>query len=192
MLRLLLIYCLIIFHNSTFSQSSDFISVKKKSGRSVKIFTAGSPIIYETTLGSYVNGWIEAIKNDSVFVKVYVIQTMMSSLGVYYRDTTNSYSIGNHYKEMRRVMLFDRTYNRKSFGMEKVEQILYIGGIGYFVLNLVNGAYFNHPVTNKENLKKLGISFGLFGSGLFLRKVIRIENDFSTRRHKIVYVSLSK
>ncbi len=193
MIRLLIIFCLFCIQYCSFSQVSDFITVKKKNGRLVKTFMVGVPIIYETISGVPVNGEIISIRNDSIFVKVVNVRTMRNDLGSLFRDTINTYIVQDHYKSIRKIMLFDRLYNRKNFGMEKVEQILYLGGAGYLVLNLFNGSFTNEKLTSKKNLGRLGISLGALGTGLFLRKIIRIENDFSSpRRHRIHYVNMNK
>jgi hypothetical protein len=66
-----------------------------------------------------------------------------------------------------------------------------IAGAGYAALNLINGSLFNLPVTDKKNLKTLGISAGLFAAG-FINNKFFPPNLFSRKKDKIVYISLNK
>jgi hypothetical protein len=63
------------------------------------------------------------------------------------------------------------------------------GGAGYFALNIINGLYYNEPITNKENLNSLGIAVGAFSIGLIINKFFSV-NRFSRKRHQIVYREL--
>lgn len=185
MLRLLLVSCFTGIHFLSLAQGQDFISVRKKNGRPLKTFIAGSPIIFETVYGTYVSGPIEAIKNDSVFVKIYDIRTFATNLGFAMVDTISTYIAGFHYKDIRKIRLF----NKERFIRSKIDKLLIIGGAGYFILNVVNGAYFNEPITDKKNLRSLAISLGAVGTGLLINKFFKVSN-FSTGKHKIVYVNM--
>jgi len=186
MLRLLIVSALILSHFSADAQVSDFISVRKKNGRTIKTFMVGSPIVFESRYGSYVDGWIQDIKNDTVFVKTYYTQTMVTPYGARSLDTIGSYVVGIHYKAIGSVKIF----NRKRSFVSKIDKLLVIGGVGYLLLNLANGAYLKEPVTNDSNLQSLGISLGAAGAGLLINRFTR-RSSFSNKKYRIVYVRMS-
>jgi hypothetical protein len=170
---------------NSFSQPSDIISVRKGNGNIVKTFIASSPIIFETKSGMYVNGIIKQIKNDSVFVTTYDIRIFQTNLGVTMVDTIARHIAGIHYKDILKIKVF----RRHRFIRGKIDKLLMYGGAGYFGLNIINGSYFNQPITDKKNLRSLSISLGAFGAGLIINKFFPV-NRFSRKRHKIVYISM--
>lgn len=187
MYRLLLpaLFCLV--HHNSAAQVSDFISVRKANGRTVKTYMTGMPVIFETNSGTAVNGWITAIRNDSVFVQEYVVRRVINNWGLFQLDTLGSITQPVHYKSIARIKVF----KKRRFIRGKIDKLLILGGTGYFVLNLANGAYLGQPITSKENLRRLGISLGAVGAGLLIQKFFPI-NNYTTRRHHIVYVNMQQ
>lgn len=185
MFRLLLLIVLTLGNFTASSQVSDFISVRKKNGRTIKSFFPGSPIIAETFYGSYLDGWVEAIKNDSVFFKIYDIRYYGTPYGGTIIDTIRNYIVPIYHKEIKSIQVFERRKKIPS----KISKLLLIGGSGYFLLNLANGAYLNQSVTDKKNMKSLGISLGSAGAGVLLKYLFK-PNNFSEKKHRIVYVKM--
>ncbi|MBK5273037.1 MAG: hypothetical protein JJE22_18715 [Bacteroidia bacterium] len=182
----LLIFLSFSFINlSSQAQSPDFISVKKKNDITLKIYRAGLPITFETQFGATVSGPIEDIRNDSLFVKIYDRRVYMTNLGITKLDTINIYISGFHYKDIKRI----RIYEKKRFIRSKIHRLLIYGGAGYFILNIANGAFFDSPLTDKKNLRRLGISLGAIGTGILIRKFFGI-NNYSRKKHRIVYVNM--
>lgn len=187
MRQLLLVTLLIAVSPFIFSQSNDFIVVKKKNGRTIKTLNTGSAIIFQLKSKDYVNGWIENIKNDSVFVRIYNRQAFMTPMGFSVFDTVRIYLKPFHYKDISRVKI----YYRRRFIRSKIDRILIGVGAIYFLTNIINGAYHKTSVTGTENLKRLGISLTAIGAGIIMRtKVIDVDNHFSTKRHRIEYVKI--
>jgi hypothetical protein len=185
MLRLLLICFFTGIHFLSPAQMSDMISVRKNNGRLIKTFMAGSPVSLESVYNGHVDGWIKDIRNDSVFVKIYAIRTVAGFLGLPTVDTFGTYIAAIYYKDITKIKIS----RRQRFISSKLDKLLFVGGTGYFILNLFNGAYLEQPITDKENLKKLGISLGAVGTGILLNKLFSASN-FSKRRHKIIYVKI--
>jgi len=153
---------------SVFSQASDFIVLKKKNDRTLKSYFPGVPIAFETFDKRFVEGYITAIQNDSVFVKVYDIRTVGTIWGVTMLDTAGTFITGVHYKEINRVY-FDA--KRKGFSFITDGTLFMIGGGGYALLNVINGAYLKESVTGSKNLGKLGIAAGVFATGFIMHKI---------------------
>jgi hypothetical protein len=181
---LILIFLSIGFFEAS-SQISDIISVRKKNGTTIKTFVTGTPILFQTKDKMYIEGTIRNIRNDSIFIMVYDIRTVLTRLGVTVVDTVSRHVAGLHYSDMERI----KVYNYRRFVRGKMDKLLMIGGAGYFGLNVVNGAYLQEPITSRQNLQSLGISVGAFGLGWLIKKFFPV-NRFSRRKHKIVYIKL--
>lgn len=153
---------------SVYSQASDFIVLKKKNDRTLKSYFPGIPIAFETFDKRFVEGYITAIQNDSVFVKVYDIRTVGTIWGVTTLDTAGTFISGVHYKEINRVY-FDT--KRKAFSFITDGTLFMIGGGGYALLNVINGAYLKESVTGSKNLGKLGIAASVFATGFIMHKI---------------------
>ena len=104
--RLLMIFFLIAIKLSSQAQVSDIISVQKKNGRTIKNFYEASRILFQTKEGEYVEGPIAKIYHDSIYVRMYVIQKMMSAYGSYMFDTLNTYLVSKNYKDISRISVY--------------------------------------------------------------------------------------
>ncbi len=186
MRKTLTVILFLITSATCFSQVSDFIKVKKRNNRTLKTFFPGSIISCQTVYGNYIGGVVRDIRNDSVFVKEYDVRTLPNQWGVASVDTLGSYIVGIHYKDILMV----EYGKRESFGFIKNGTLFMIGGIGYAVLNLVNGKYLKESVTGKENLKSLGISLGVAGAGYLMSRVYK-RNNKAGKRYIVEYVRMT-
>lgn len=182
----LLVSFLLFVSTQLFSQGSDLISVRKKNGAVIKTFFPGAPIVFEAKNGSYVDGRIKEIKNDSLFTTIYNTATFMTNLGVTIFDTVSIHVVSVHYKDIESIKVFIR----HRFLRGKVDKLLMIGGAGYISLNVINHVISGESLTADDNLKKLGIAAAAFGVGLIIKKYFYV-NRFSRKKHKIVYVKLT-
>ncbi len=183
MVRALLLFIFISLTAKSFSQASDFISVKKINNRTLKTFFPGLRISFETYDKRQVSGLITSIRNDSLFVKEWDVRPMINGLGIPVTDTVGSYLSGFNYKEINKVEVSDRM---------KLQQltpgrILIIGGTGYALLNLINGAYLHQSITSSKNLTSLGIAAGAVGAGFLTNLLIKRGN-----RYRVEYIHMSE
>ncbi|RYY70958.1 MAG: hypothetical protein EOO13_04815 [Chitinophagaceae bacterium] len=95
----LLLYILFFFPIVVAAQSSDFIILKKK-GKTVRNIFAGSNIAFVTTNGAYRDAYINAIKNDSIYLQEFVVNRIMTTFGTYILDTPGSFRYTYHYKQI--------------------------------------------------------------------------------------------
>ncbi len=184
-MKQLLSICLLLTMQIVSAQSLDYISVRKKNGRSVKNFYAGSEMHLQSFDGSYLNGPVKAVRNDSVLLTIYDIRRVPTIWGSIIKDTITSYIAGVHYKEIKRIHIG----KRQGFFQRATGPVLMIGGAGYIALNVANGTIFNLSVKNKTNLRRLGIAAGAFGVGYLLNKLFS-SDGFNKKSHRIVYVDL--
>jgi hypothetical protein len=183
MVRALLLFIFISVAAKSFSQASDFISVKKRNNRTLKTFFPGVQISFETFDKRQVSGTITAIRNDSVFIKEWDVRPMINSLGIPVTDTVGTYLSGFHYKEINKVEVSDRM---------KLQQltpgrILIIGGTGYALLNVINGAYLHQSITSAKNLTSLGIAAGAVGAGFLTNYLVKRSN-----RYHVEYIRMNE
>lgn len=179
----LLLLCALAFFRIAFTQSLDYISVQKQNGRVIKNFYTGSNILLQTTDGSYLEGLVKTIRNDSVFVTLYNIRYMPTVWGGYVRDTIATTVAGIRYGEIKSIHL----RQKQGFWKRRSGPLLMLGGGGYLALNVLNGALFDLPVTDRKNLRRVGIAVGAFGLGCLLKKLFQADG-FSKKSHRIVYI----
>jgi hypothetical protein len=87
------------FPFAAFSQSSDFIILKKKD-RTIRNYYAGSNIQFVTTGGAYRDAVINAIKNDSIYLQEFVVNRVPTTFGTYMLDTVGSFRYVYHYQQI--------------------------------------------------------------------------------------------
>ncbi|MEJ7769070.1 MAG: hypothetical protein WKF89_14730 [Chitinophagaceae bacterium] len=168
-----------------FSQPSDFISVKKRNNRTLRSYFTGSAISCQTVYGNYLGGMVYAIRNDSVFIKEYDVRSGPNMWGVAKTDTLGTYVVGVHYKDIEVVDI----KKRQSFGYIRNGTLLIVGGLGYAVLNIINGKYLNESITGPENRKSLGIALGVAGTGFLMNRLYKYNNS-KKRRYRIEYIRM--
>ena len=185
MLRFYFFLLFIGINYQSFSQSSDIINVTRKSGRHLKSFFAGSPIMFQTTRGNYVNGIITNIKNDSLYIKTYVMGRYMTNYGFTVLDTANVFTTGFSFKEISHIKLdTKKSFFRKTFG-----GLMIAGGAGYSALNVLNKSTNKEPIGSKENVKNLALAGGAIGTGTLINKIFPLTR-YSRKRDKINYVNI--
>lgn len=106
----LLILILILFASKTFAQQTDFILLKKKN-KTIARYYAGMQIDFTTTTGAYVNAHIQGIKNDSLFLKEFVVKIFPTQLGVYVLDTVATYYYKYHYNQIGAIGKSNKGFN---------------------------------------------------------------------------------
>lgn len=168
-------------------QSRDFIAVKKKNGITLKSFTAGSAILFNTKAGKSVEGYIQKIKYDTVWVTAFNIQIVPTRLGVTMVDTVSAYVIKTHYRDIASIYIPKKTKRLPLLA----SKVLFFGGTGFIGLNTVNHVLDGdmNLYTEKANYQRLvraGIAAAAGYAGLLLFR----KAGFSRKHHKIVYINL--
>ncbi|MEO6548255.1 MAG: hypothetical protein ABIN94_09655 [Ferruginibacter sp.] len=107
--RIIIIFFL-LFAYQGFTQSSDVLLLKKNN-KTIKRYFAGTNIEITTNTGAYINGYITLIKNDTLFLKVFVIQQVPTNLGVFILDTVTTYYYKYHYNQIKAIGKTGRQFN---------------------------------------------------------------------------------
>ncbi|WP_290708178.1 hypothetical protein [Flavihumibacter sp. CACIAM 22H1] len=186
MRRLFLLLVMACCATASQAQMGDFISLKRANNRHVASYFKGSRIEFQHVNGQYINGPIEAVRNDSIFVRQWQIVSYITQLGTSKVDTLGSMVYGLHYQEIFKII-----HNKKEgWGFVKNGSIFMIGGVGYAVLNLINGAYRKEPIGDPANLRSLGIAGAVAGGGFLLNRLHR-HREKKGKNYKIVYVKMT-
>jgi hypothetical protein len=91
---------LLLFSTLGHAQPSDFLILKKKN-KPVKYFYSGSQIQFLSTNGAYRNAMITSIKNDSIFLREYLIQRVPTTFGSFVQDTVGSFRYMYRYTQIK-------------------------------------------------------------------------------------------
>ena len=159
-MKKLLIIPFCIFTYLTFAQASDFILLKKRN-ITIATYFSGGTILFTTNTGAFMEANILRIKNDTLFLKEYIVKPVMTQLGVYILDTLGSYLHSYHYKEIFSIAKTGRHFDVGASGAA-----LMGGGI---LITLASGVVF--LADNKKFSPELlvaGIALG--GLGYILSK----------------------
>jgi len=95
----LLLYIFLLLPFTAASQSSDFIILKKKN-KTIRNIFAGSNIEFMSTTGAYRNAYINAIRNDSIYLQEFVVNRIPTTFGTYMLDTAGSFRYVYHYNQV--------------------------------------------------------------------------------------------
>ena len=125
---------LLLFAVPCYSQSADFIILKKKS-KTIQTFYAGTNINFTTVSGAYITAHINGIKNDTLFLQEYITQYLPTTIGTYVVDTVGSYRYKFHYNQVKAMgRKAKKGFNTKGSGAS-----LFGGGV---LLTLASGVVF--------------------------------------------------
>jgi hypothetical protein len=169
------------------AQRSDFIVVKKHNNRTLKTYSEGSFLSAETYGGFQLNGFIRAIRNDSIILQQYLTQLVPTEFGQ--KLDTMVYTMGIHYTQIKKFFFnrYDIAGRKKGFLQISAPRLLVIGGVGYIVLELVNTAYRGEALNDGDKLKGFAIAAGVAATG-FLWNAISNNRNRVGGKYKIVYV----
>ncbi len=179
-----LILSLLLFITTTsFSQTADFIQLKKKN-KTIITFYSGMDISFTAESGAYINAHINAIKNDTLYLQEFIIRYIPTTIGTYIIDTAGSYRYKYHYKQIVAIGQKEKTnFNTKGSGAA-----LLGGGV---LLTLASGAVY---VFDKEKFSAplLLASVGLGTLGYFMAKGKKSGGGLLIgKKYKLVYMNMS-
>jgi hypothetical protein len=143
----------------SFAQSSDFILFKNKD-RTMATWFTGTDIKFTDKNGAYIEGKITAIRNDSLFIKQYLIRQIPTQLGVYILDTTYYY-YQNNYNQIKSIGKSGRHFDWAASG-----GVLMGGGI---LLTVASGVVYLAD-NSKFSPELMIAAVGLTGVGYLLSK----------------------
>lgn len=165
-----------------FSQTADFIVVKKKD-RTVAKFFSGGEISFTSTSGTFVNAHINGIDNDTLYLQEFIIRRIPTTIGTYIIDTAGSYRYKYHYNQVAAIGRARKTnFNTRGSGAA-----LFGGGI---LLTLASGVVY---LADREKFSAplLLTSIGLGTLGYFMAKGKKGGNAmYIGKKYKLVYMDM--
>lgn len=177
-MKILFIIILLPFIST--AQLTDFLLFKKNNQPIASYFT-GSQINFTASTGVFISAQITAIKNDSVFLKQYIVRQVPTALGVYILDTLTSYHYQYHYKQIKAIAKSGRRFDVAGSGA-----VLLGGGS---LLVLASGIVY--LADNKNFSPQLMIAAaGLAGIGYLLTRV-KDNGMVVGKKYSLVYVNAS-
>lgn len=173
---------LLLISVTAYSQSADFISLKKH-GKTIKTFFAGSNIDFTTTSGAYISALVTGIKNDSVYLQEFIIQYIPSTIGTYILDTLGSYHYKFHYNQIKAI----GQWKKAGFDKTGSGASLFGGGV---LLTLASGVVY--LVDRDKFSAPLLIAAASLGTiGYFLAKSGG-KGILIGKKYQLVYMNMSE
>ena len=91
---------LLLLSLHAYSQSADFIILKKKN-KTIETFYSGSHISFTAKSGTYLNDvLINGIKNDTLYIQEFITSYALTTFGAYIIDTLGSYRYKYRYSDI--------------------------------------------------------------------------------------------
>jgi hypothetical protein len=187
---LLSLICIFIIAeaSSQSSQSNDFIVLKKRNNRTLKTYGEGSFLSATTSTGFQLNGFIKAIRNDSIYITQQ--ETKLVSTGFGQTIDTVFHTFGFDYRIIT-SFYFQRQYDpimrKRGFVQVTLPAILILGGTGFVALELINTLYRKEKLNDSGKLLSLGIAAGVAGTGVLLQTLNSRKNKVGNK-YKVYYI----
>lgn len=166
-----------------FGQKADFLLIKKNN-KTVQTFFSGNNIGFTTISGANIYANIDGMKNDTLFLKEYIVRYIPTTIGTYIIDTAGSYSYKFLYNQIAAIGKAQKT----NFNIKGSGAALFGGGV---LLTLGSGVVY---LADKDKFSPalLLTSLGLGTLGYFLAKGKKHANAILIgQKYKLVYMNMS-
>lgn len=179
-MKVALLIIALIIGQQLFSQSADFMLFKKHN-KTIRTYYAGSNISFTNEQGSYIEALITQIKNDTIFLRQFVVQQVPTTLGVYVLDTVASYRYQYHYNQIKAI---GRAHGK--FNVSGSAAALMGGGI---LLTVASAVVY---VADREKFSpQLMIGGAALGGIGYLMAKLGGKGMIIGKKYSLVYVSVS-
>jgi hypothetical protein len=166
----------------SFSQSADFIQLKKNN-KTITSFYSGMNIAFTSESGSYIDAYINGIKDDSLYLQQFIIRYLPTNFGTYIVDTAGSYRYKYHYNQIIAIGRKEKT----NFNVKGSGAALLGGGV---VLTLASGIIYVAD-RKKFSAPLLLASVGLGTLGYFMAKGSKHGGAYLIgKKYKLVYMNM--
>jgi len=174
---------LFFISNACFSQSADFIQIKKNN-KTIATWYSGNNIAFTAVSGAFIDARINGIKNDTLYLQQFIIRYLPTNIGTYIIDTAGSYHYKYHYNQVAAIGQKEKTnFNTRGSGAA-----LLSGGV---LLTLGSGVVF---LADREKFSAplLLASVGLGTLGYFMAKGKKRGGGMLIgKKYKLVYMNMS-
>jgi hypothetical protein len=174
---------LLLISNTSYSQSADFIQLKKNN-KLITTFYSGMNISITAESGAYIDALINGIKNDTIYLQEFIVRYLPTNIGTYIVDTAGSYRYKYHYKQIAAIGQKEKT----NFNVKGSGAALLGGGA---VLTLASGIIYVAD-RKKFSAPLLLASVGLGTLGYFMAKGKKGGGGMAIgKKYKLVYMNMS-
>lgn len=137
----------------------------KKNGKTVQRYYPGNNFIFYTTDNLPVQGHLDRIDHDSLFLTYYQVVQVPTQFGTFRIDTSGKYSLQY---SLANVGALPRRAKGKSGMKGLLSGAMVLGGLGYTVVNIVNTTREGDPPFGKDNIDNVLIALGVAAGGYVL------------------------
>ncbi|MFZ1304725.1 MAG: hypothetical protein WAR80_02725 [Ferruginibacter sp.] len=179
----LLLPILLLVSVTSFSQSADFIQLKKNN-KLITTFYSGMNISLTAQSGATITAFINGIQNDTLYLQEFIIRYLPTNFGTYIIDTVGSYRYKYHYNQVAVIGKKEKT----NFNMKGSGAALFSGGA---LITLASGVVY---VADREkfSLPLLLTSVGLGTLGYLIAKGKKGGSGLVIgKKYKLVYMNMS-
>lgn len=139
------------------AQGGSLLALKDK-GVVVKSYTEGSYILVQLSTQQWITGHVDWIRNDSIQIKQFTLQTVTTAFGTLSQDTLKLGRLAFHKSDIKALPKPNGGFNSvfTNGALFKAGGVLYVG------LNVANSLYRKDPVFESKNIPHLiggGISW---------------------------------
>lgn len=178
--KFLLLFFLIIISSFLHAQQSDFISFRKNN-RTIKTYFKGMSIEFINPGGAYINGIIESIRNDTIYIKQYDVRMLQTHWGTQSPDTISHYNLRFHYHDITAI-----PKPPQAFEFIRNGTLFIISGSGYAFLHIFNGLIQKRSI----NFNTVAVAGAVAAVGFTMLKLRKHFYPIGTK-YRIVYMKMS-
>jgi hypothetical protein len=179
----LLLPILLLVSVTSFSQSADFIQLKKNN-KLITTLYSGMNISLTAKSGATITAFINGIQKDTLYLQEFIIRYLPTTFGTYMIDTVGSYRYAYHYNQVAAIGKKEKT----NFNMKGSGAALFSGGV---LITLASGVVYVAD-RKKFSLPLLLTSAGLGTLGYFLAKGKKgVSGMVIGKKYKLVYMNMS-
>ena len=162
-----LLAILLVSHLEAQSElNGNHILLFKDKGIVVQSYTVGNHLNFEFSNKQWLTGYIDWIRNDSVQINQYALQSTISMFGTYGQDTLQLGKLSFHINEMiafpKEKGYYNSVFTNGAF--------LITGGIGYVGLNIFNTLSNKDQIFARDNIPKLIGGVLTWAGGVLIHK----------------------
>jgi len=136
-MKIYLSFIALIIGQISYAQASDFILLKHKN-KTVGTYFQGGIIKFTSNTGAYIEANILKVRNDTLFLREYILRAVPTQMGIYILDTVAVYFNQYHYNQVNSIGKTGRRFDLKGSGSALIgggAVLLIAGGIVYLVDN---------------------------------------------------------
>ena len=154
------------------AQNSDILLLQKHH-KTVSTWLRGYTFNFYTTDHSFVSAVIDSVKNDSLYLAQYQVNTHTNLMGMVTTDTVKKYILLFSLADIGSVPANRRRSNVLGNGT-----IFLVAGGAYLALNVINTIADGDPVFGEDNLSHLALGASLLGIGIIQRLIHHRTDEY--------------